>query len=47
MLKRLALSDELGGLDDAIERAAELAQIHDDYGVKYIRHQLEPHEQLY
>jgi protease-4 len=41
------LIDELGGLDDAIAAAAELAAIaDDDYGVKTIEQQLSPTEQM-
>ena len=41
------LVDELGGLDDAIAAAAELAAIgDDDYGVKIIEQRLSPAEQM-
>ena len=41
------LVDELGGLDDAIAAAAELAEISDkDYGIKIIEQKLSPTEQL-
>ena len=41
------LIDELGGLDDAIAAAAELAEIADeDYGVKTIEQRLSPTEQM-
>ena len=41
------LIDELGGLDDAIAAAAELAELDDgDYGVKTIEQRLSPTEQM-
>lgn len=44
--QKIGLIDELGGLSEAIDIAAKLAGIQEDYGVQYIRHQLEAHEQL-
>jgi protease-4 len=41
------LIDELGGLDDAIAAAAELAEISDDkFGIKAIEQELSPTEQM-
>ncbi len=41
------LVDELGGLDDAIAAAAELAEISDeDFGIKTIEQELSPTEQM-
>ena len=41
------LVDELGGLEDAIAAAADLAQMEDgEYGIKYIEQELSPGEQL-
>lgn len=40
------LVDALGSLDDAVEAAAELAELDDDHGRKYIRRELSPTEQL-
>ena len=37
----LGLVDSLGDLDDAIEAAAELAELGDDYAVKYIEKEVE------
>jgi protease-4 len=37
----LGLVDHLGGLDDAIAAAAELAELDDDYAVRYIEKELE------
>ena len=40
------LVDELGGLEDAITAAAELAGLDDEFGVKTIEQQLSPAEQM-
>lgn len=40
------LVDELGGLEDAITAAAELAGLDDEFGVKTIEQQLSPVEQM-
>jgi len=40
------LIDELGGLDDAIAAAAELAEISDDFGIKIIEQELSPTQQV-
>jgi len=41
------LIDELGGLDDAVESAAALAELEDaEYGIKVIESELSPSEQL-
>jgi protease-4 len=43
----LGLVDEIGGLDDAVALAAELADLEDgEYGRKYIQNELTPTEQL-
>jgi protease-4 len=43
----LGLVDEIGGLDDAVALAAELADLEDgEYGRKYIQKELTPTEQL-
>lgn len=44
--KKLGLVDELGGLDKAIESAAKLASIEDDYEVIEIKREHEPFDEL-
>lgn len=43
---KIGLVDALGGFEEAIAQAAELASISDQFEVEYLRHQLQPHEQL-
>ncbi len=40
------LVDTLGGLEDAIAYAAKMTMIDEDYGVRYIRHQLTRQQQI-